>query len=125
MRPVVVVWKVFPAGAPVREEGEAGERFSAAVQAWHEQVVEGCGDSCVSLQGGELFEGDSCHASGYADLVIFGKGMRYVCASYECMHVHVYIQACMPACMCVCACVCVCVCVRVCVCVCICVYVCV
>ena len=105
-RPVIIVWKMLPPGFArqvARSEGgvpgkggrggaeevasaEGGggesEEWSSKLETWHEEVVVGCEEKCVSMQGGTQqldlrgtqggAAGEGCHVGGYADLVIYG-----------------------------------------------------
>ena len=78
MRPVVIVWKVLPVGAPEEGGGGGGEEgdWGKRLKEFHEELVRGCEEECVSLQGGEKWEGDACYGAGYADLVVFGHAFQ-------------------------------------------------
>jgi hypothetical protein len=70
-------------------ESEEASSISSRLETWHEEVVEGCEETCVSMQAATEVEsrgtqaasqvaqvaasGEGCHVAGYADLVIYGE----------------------------------------------------
>ena len=92
LRPVMLIWKMLPLGAPRLKQATSGESregqlrgsdaveetqrqraaWKQAVEAYHEDMVAGCETRCVSLQGGDGWEGDWCAREGYGDLILYG-----------------------------------------------------
>jgi hypothetical protein len=67
-------------------ESEEASSISSRLETWHEEVVEGCEETCVSIQAATQLQsrgtqegrqvgasGEGCHVAGYADLVIYGE----------------------------------------------------
>ena len=88
-RPVVLIWRVLPTGAPqydggkvgsagVAGEGQhqgdqlAGIRWKRQVEAFHASLVRRCSAECVSMQAEQGWDGDECLHDGYGDLTIYG-----------------------------------------------------
>ena len=55
-----------------RRKGANVAAWKQAVEAYHEDMVAGCETRCVSLQGGDGWEGDWCAREGYGDLILYG-----------------------------------------------------